>query len=81
MATSKMIVLDINDTPMKASSGDIIDRFIDGLKPAPKKYVEDNAPVGWWTILGTLFDKALHFEVNSNASLGNTGRINAMAMG
>ncbi len=79
----KRVVHELSDTPMYVVPSDVIEKFIDGLKPAAKKYVEDMAPPGWWTESEALFDKALNYEMNINASTsrGDTGQINAMAMG
>jgi hypothetical protein len=62
------LVHELNDTPMQPSEGDIINRFLTGLKPAPRKYCEDNAPETWWIESDSLFNKAMHFEMNQNAS-------------
>ena len=43
--------------------------FLNGLKADARKYVEDNAPEGWWTDPQSLFDKALQYEVNQNSKL------------
>lgn len=53
---------------MAVSPGNVTDKFIDGLKPHCKRDVEENAPLGWWTIPDQLFDKALLFEVSHTAS-------------
>jgi hypothetical protein len=62
------LVHELDDTPMQPSEGDIINRFLTGLKPAPRKYCEDNAPETWWIDSDSLFNKAMHFEMNQNAS-------------
>lgn len=66
--TMKRLIYELKGTPMEVSPGDIVDRFIDGLKAAPRKYVQTNAPDNWWTDPDQLFTKALHYEVNISAA-------------
>ena len=62
------VTQELRDTPFEPSQGDVILKFLNGLKSAARKYCEDNAPEGWWTELDPLVEKALHHEVNQSAS-------------
>ena len=64
----KRLVYELKGTPMEVSPGDIIDRFIEGLKSAPRRNVETNAPTNWWTTPSDLFDKAMQYEINHSAA-------------
>ncbi len=50
-------------TPYHPGGGAIID-FIKKLTPAVRKYVQDNAPEGWWTDVKQVYMKALNYELN-----------------
>ena len=58
----KRIVLELADTPLAPSEGGIIFTFIRGLKQPFQDYVEQSAPVSWWTATAPLFEKALSLE-------------------
>ena len=47
--------------------GCVFDDFIDGLKPSVQRFVQDNAPSGWWTNIRDLYQKALDYELNGVA--------------
>jgi hypothetical protein len=64
----KRLIYELKGTPMEVSPGDIVDRYIKGLKPAARKYVQTNAPGNWWTDPDQLFSKALHYEINISAA-------------
>jgi hypothetical protein len=64
----KRLIYELKGTPMEVSPGDIVDRYIEGLKPAARKYVQTNAPENWWTDPDQLFSKALHYEINISAA-------------
>jgi hypothetical protein len=63
---------ELRDTPFEPSQGDVILKFLNGLKSGTRKYCEDNAPEGWLTELDPLVEKALHHEVNQSASTSVT---------
>jgi len=64
----KRLIYELKGTPMEVSPNDIIDRYIEGLKPAPRKYVQTNAPQNWWQDADELFTKALQYEINISAA-------------
>lgn len=72
----KRLIHELNDTPMKPSEFDIVEKFLDGLKSGPKSYCEINAPQGWWTESEPLFDKALHYEINNSTVSGHAAQLN-----
>ena len=81
---------EISSTPLATAEGDVMSRFLKNLKPTFKAYLENNAPEGWYQDAKSVFDKALHYEVNligangANTQPGaeqrpNAGKLNAMA--
>ena len=60
------LVRELESTPYHPG-GSVFDDFIDGLKPEVQRFVQDNAPAGWWTSIKDLYQKALDFEMNSVA--------------
>jgi hypothetical protein len=77
----KRLVHELNDTPMKPSEFDIVEKFLDGLKGGPKNYCEINAPQGWWTESEPLFDKAIHYEINHSTISGQISSVVAQQQG
>ena len=56
-------VRELRGTPLYPDGSVIVD-FISKLKPDVRRFVNDNAPVGWWSDAHSVFEKALTFEMN-----------------
>ena len=56
-------VRELRGTPWHPGGSVIVD-YIGKLKPEVRRFVNDNAPVGWWADEKALFEKALTFELN-----------------
>ena len=65
---------------LEPSDGTVTVKFLRGLKPHIAKLCEDNAPDGWWKSSDEVFAKALAFETNKAAMIGNESVI-AMTAG
>ncbi len=63
----RVILQTLKGTAFAPSTMDVIEHFLKGLKPDVRKYVEDNAPEGWWTDPKDVYDKAIQFETNQHA--------------
>jgi hypothetical protein len=65
---TKRIAHELIGTPLAASNGEMVWRFVRGLKPEAKRFVEVNAPEGdGWTNFEALCDKAVTYELNNAA--------------
>lgn len=60
----KFALKSLQSSVLKPSEGDVIIRFIKGLKDDVKSYVLDNAPPDWWSSSASLFQKALQNAQN-----------------
>ena len=56
-------VHELKGTPLH-SGGSVIVDFMSKLKPEVRRFVIDNAPVGWWSDVKDLHEKALTVELN-----------------
>ncbi len=66
----KVITQTLKNTAFAPSQMDTVEHFIRGLKADVRKYVEEQAPQGWWTDPKPLFEKAIQFEVNQHSLAG-----------
>ena len=62
----------LKGTFLQQSEGSLTIKFFNGLKPSILKLVEDSAPVGWWTSIEQVFQKAINFELNQAACARQT---------
>ena len=62
-----VIIQTLKSTDFAPSPMDVVEHFINGLKADVTKYVEDNAPQGWWTDPKPLYEKAIPYEVNQHS--------------
>jgi hypothetical protein len=53
--------------------GSVIVDFIAKLKPDVRRFVQENAPEGWWKSVNQLYQKALLFEMNQRAAVAVRG--------
>ena len=63
----KVVTQTLKNTAFAPSQMEIVEHFIRGLKADVRKYVEDQAPQGWWTDPKPLYEKAIQFEVNQHS--------------
>ena len=63
----KVIVQTLKGTDFAPSKMDVIEQFLRGLKADVRKYVEDNAPEGWYSEPKDVYDKAIQYETNQNS--------------
>ena len=71
VARMKTVVSKLNGSILCPAEGQVIVHFLRNLKPAIARLCENNVPIGWWTSLSQVFEKALTFETNKAAMLGS----------
>lgn len=55
---------ELSDSPWPVENGELVSRFIDGLRIVERNFVQDNAPPGGWMDPDLLFEKAVNYEIN-----------------